>query len=418
MAILKNKYLLISVLVIIIAGATVLVAKKVFTNDDVYTVRSGSFELSLNTKGEIQGKNAVVINMPDVLRKRELRLYQLQLKDLIAEGTEVKKGEWVATLDAATINQRIQSNSQQLAQARAELNDAQIDSTIQLTQLREELEEFSYDLEYKKLELEQSVYESSAYQRKKQAEYDKTVRMMEQKRRDLQLKRLDLKMKIQRIEEKFNRYSEHDRLLKQGLISCRITAPRDGIVMYAKQWNGSKLRVGDNISIWRPAIATLPDMSVLVSETYVQEIDITKIAVGDSALITIDALPGKNYTGTISKIANIGQELAGYDMKVFRVLIDLHEKDPAIKPAMTTDNKIVLQQLDDVVKIPREYLFGPADDHYVLIKKDGKMWKKKVVPGFDNDTEVTIESGLKENDKIYATLPPDAAEIPFYVTSR
>lgn len=418
MAILKNKYVLISVLAVLIAAASVFLVKSVFTNEDVYTVRKGAFELSLNTKGEIQGKNAVVINMPDVLRKRELRLYQLQLKDLIAEGTEVKKGEWVATLDAATINQRIQSNSQELAKARAELNDAQIDSTIQLTKLREELEGFSYDLEYKKLELEQSVYESSAYQRKKQAEYDKTVRMMEQKRRDLQLKRLDLKMKIQRIEEKFNRYSEHDRLLKQGLIACRITAPRDGIVMYAKQWNGSKLRVGDNISIWRPAIATLPDMSVLVSETYVQEIDITKIAVGDSALITIDALPDKTYTGTISKIANIGQELAGYDMKVFRVLIDLHEKDPAIKPAMTTDNQIVLQKMENVVKIPREYLFGPADDHYVLIKKEGKMWKKKVVPGFDNDTEVTIESGLKENDKIYATLPPDAAEIPFYVASR
>jgi len=418
MAILKNKYVIISIVLIVVALVTVVAVKKIFTNENVYTVRSGSFELSLNTKGEIQGKNAVVINMPDVLRKRELRLYQLQLKDLIAEGTEVKKGDWVATLDAATINQQIQSNSQQLAQSRAELNDAQIDSTIQLTKLQEELEEFSYDLEYKKLELEQSVYESSAYQRKKRAEYDQTVRMMEQKRRDLELKRLELKTKIQRIEKKFNEYTEHDRLLKQGLIACRITAPKDGIVMYAKQWNGSKLRVGDNINIWRPAIATLPDMSVLVSETYVQEIDITKIAVGDSAIITIDALPGKTYTGTISKIANIGQELAGFDMKVFRVLIDLHEKDPAIKPAMTTDNKIVLQKLDDVVKIPRECLFGPEGEHYVLIKKDGKIWKKEVVPGFDNDTEITIESGLKENDKIYTSLPADAADIPFYVASR
>lgn len=418
MAILKNKYVIISVLIVVLIIIAVFTTKKIVSTENMYKVRTGPFELSLNTKGEVQGKNAVIINMPDVLRKRELRLYQLQLKDLIEEGTEVKKGEWVATLDAATINQQIQSNSQQLAQARAELNDAQIDSTIQLTQLREELEEFSYDLEYKKLELEQSVYESSAYQRKKQVEYDQTIRMMEQKRRDLQLKRLELKMKIQRIEEKFDRYSEHDRLLKQGLIACRITAPKDGIIMYAKQWNGSKLRVGDNINIWRPAIATLPDMSVLVSETYVQEIDITKIAVGDSALISIDALPDKTYTGTISKIANIGQELSGYDMKVFRVLIDLHEKDPAIKPAMTTDNNIVLQKLEDAIKIPRESLFGSHGKHYVLIKKEGKIWKKAVVPGFENDTEVTIVSGLTENDQIYTLLPPDSSDIPFYVASR
>ncbi len=410
----KNTYTILSVAIIVVVAAGVLIAKIGLKNESVYTVRSGSFELSINTKGEIQGKNAVVINMPDVLRKRELRLYQMQIKDLIAEGSVVKKGDWVATLDAANITQQIQSNGEKLAQSRAELNDAQIDSTIQLTKLREELEEFSYDLEYKKLELEQSKYESSAYQRKKQTEFDQTVRMMEQKRRDLELKRLDLKMKIQRIEVKFNEYTEHDRMLKEGMIACRVVAPKDGIVLYAKRWNGIKLRVGDNIDIWRPAIATLPDMSIPLSETYVQEIDITKVARGDSAVITIDALPGKQYTGVISKIANIGQELPGYDMKVFRVQIDINERDKAIKPAMTTDNKIILQKQDEAIKIPRECLFGTREQQFVLLKKDGKMWKKEVKPGFDNDTEVTIISGLKENDKIYTTLPPDSDNIPYY----
>lgn len=414
MSLLKNKYSIISLIVILVIAAGVLIAEFGFKNESIYTVRSGSFELSINTKGEIQGKNAVVINMPDVLRKRELRIYQMQIKDLIAEGSVVKKGDWVATLDAANITQQIQSNGEKLAQSRAELNDAQIDSTIQLTKLREELEEFSYDLEYKKLELEQSKYESSAYQRKKQAEYNQTLRMMEQKRRDLDLKRLDLKMKIQRVETKFNEYSERDRMLKEGMMACRVMAPKDGIVLYAKRWNGIKLRVGDNVDIWRPAIVTLPDMAIPLSETYVQEIDITKIAPGDSAVITVDALPGKQFTGVISKIANMGQELPGYDMKVFRVLIELNERDKAIKPAMTTDNKIVLQKLDDTIKIPRECLFGTSDQHFVLIKKDGKMWKKEVKPGFDNDTEVTIISGLTANEKIYTSLPPDIDSIPFY----
>ena len=325
MALFKNKIFVAGLILLIVVPLGIFVVKKGFKSENTHTVKYGSFELAINTKGEIQGKNAVVINMPDVLRKRELRIYQLQIKDLIAEGTEVKKGDWVATLDAAAITQQIQQNSQELARARAELNDAQIDSTIQLTKLREELEEFSYDLEYKKLELEQSKYESSAYQRKKQTEYNKTLRMMEQKRRDLELKRLDLKMKIQRIEKSFNHYSEMDSMLKEGMAACRVMAPKNGIVLYAKQWNGVKLRVGDNINIWRPAIATLPDMSVLVSETYVQEIDITKIAVGDTALITIDAIPGKQYSGTISKIANIGQELPNFDMKVFRGAVIQHQ---------------------------------------------------------------------------------------------
>lgn len=414
MKLFKNKYFVIGIILVIAIPVIYFLAGNELKHDDVYTVRSGSFELSINTKGEIQGKNAVVINMPDVLRRRELRIYQLQIKDLVAEGTEVKKGDWVATLDAATITQQIQQNSQELQQAKAEFNDAQIDSTIQLTKLREELEEFSYDLEFKKLELEQSKYESSAYQRKKQTEYNSTLRMMEQKKRDLTLRRLNLKTRIKRVEDRYERYVKKDQMLKEGMMACRVTAPKDGIVLYAKKWNGTKLRVGDNIDLWRPAIATLPDMSVLVSETYVQEIDITKIALGDTAIIKIDALPDEEYRGTISKIANIGQELPNFDMKVFRVLIDLEEKDPKIKPAMTTDNQIIIQKLDNTLKIPREFLFADADTRFVLIKENGKLWKKKVVAGFDNDTEVTIISGLEEKDRIYSTLPPDAENIPFY----
>lgn len=414
MKLLKNKFFIAGVISVIIIGVIVFMSGNGLKSNKTHTVRSGAFELSINTKGEIQGKNAVVINMPDVLRRRELRIYQLQIKDLVAEGTEVKKGDWVATLDAATITQQMQRNSQDLATARAELNDAQIDSTIQLTKLKEELEEFSYDLEYKKLELEQSKYESTAYQRKKQTEYNKTLRMMDQKKRDLELKRIELKTRINRIENRYNRYVRHDQMLKECMAACRVTAPKDGIVLYAKSWNGMKLRVGDNIDIWRPAIVTLPDMSVLVSETYIQEIDITKIAIGDTATIKIDAIPGKEYTGTISKIANIGQDLPNFDMKVFKVLIDLNEKDKKIKPAMTTDNQIIIQKLDNTLKIPREYLFSTADKKYVLVKENGKIWKKEVVAGYDNDAEVTILSGLKENDKIYIEHPAELDSIPFF----
>ena len=174
-------------LVIIIAAVTLTVVAAAITlssgpGENLHKVKSGPFELSLEVKGEIQGKNAIVISLPDELKHNDLRIYQLKIKDMVEEGTAVKAGDWVATLDAAEITQQIQNNQQDLDKRRAELNDAKIDSSIQLTVLREELGEFKYDLEYKKLELEQAQYESPAYQRKKQMEYDQTVRQMEKKR--------------------------------------------------------------------------------------------------------------------------------------------------------------------------------------------------------------------------------------------
>lgn len=409
----KKTIFIITLTVIALTAGAVIIAGISISPSDMYVVKEGPFEKAISVKGEIQGKDAVVINLPDDLRLRDLRIYSLKLKDIVQEGTAVKKGDWVATLDAASINQQIQNNNEDLVKKRAELNDAKIDSTIELTKLREELEEFKYDLEYKKLELEQSKYESPAYQRKKEMEYDKTVRQMEKKRRDYELKRLELKVKTQRIADSYEEYATRDSLLKKAVMACRVTAPKDGMVMYAKLWGGRKIKVGDDISFFNPVIATLPDMSVLVSETYVKEIDITKIQKGDSVEITIDALPGKNYNGTISKIANIGQELPGFDTKVFRVLIDLKENSTEIKPAMTTDNRILLNKMDEVVKIPREAIYADSGKTFVYLWQGGKTWKKEIEAGLENDEEVVIDSGLNANDKILVSEPEDAAEIQF-----
>jgi multidrug efflux pump subunit AcrA (membrane-fusion protein) len=413
MAFVKRKYIWILATLFVLGSVLIVVAKSGLTSANLHTVQSGSFELAINIKGEVQGKNAIVINLPDELKKRELRIHGLKIKDMVQEGTIVKKGEWVATLDAGTINQRIQSNNQELTKYRAELNDAKIDSAIQLTKLREELQEFKYDLEYEELELEQAKYESPAYQRKKQVEFNKIIRQMEKKRRDYELKKIDLKRRTRRTEDRFKRYSRSDSLFKAGLKACRVKAPKDGMVMYAKLWGGRKLRIGDEISPWNPIIATLPDMSVLVSETYVPEIDITKIAVGDSVEINIDALPNKKYSGVISKIANIGQELQGFDSKVFKVLIDMNENGEEIKPSMTTDNKIILKNYAEVIKIPREYLFSANGETFVYLKKDGKIWKRKIVAGLENEEETVITSGLQKKDRIYTLIPEEVENITF-----
>lgn len=409
----KKRTIWVIIALIVFAGISVIVSGLNLTHTDVHVVRNGPFELAINVKGEIQGKDAVVINLPDDLRRRDLRVYSLKLKDIVPEGTNVKKGDWIATLDAATLTQQIQSNNEDLTRRKAELNDAKIDSAIQLTTLREELQEFAYDLEYKELELEQSKYESTAYQRKKQMEYNKTIRQMEKKRRDYELKKLELKVKTKRIEDQYIHHAERDSLLKKGLAACRVTAPRDGMIMYAKLWGGRKIRVGDEISLYNPAIATLPDMSVLVSETFVKEIDITKIDKGDPVHITIDALPGNSFRGTISKIANIGQEIPGFDTKVFSVLIDLEEKNDEIKPAMTTDNRILIRNIPEAIKIPRQGVYTADGQTYVFLKNEGKTWKKRVITGPENEEEIVITSGLTENQEIFLTEPEDAGEIPF-----
>ncbi|MCD6355186.1 MAG: efflux RND transporter periplasmic adaptor subunit [Prolixibacteraceae bacterium] len=399
---------------IVVLFVVALIGKEELSVSKYYRVKKNNFELNITSKGEIQGKNDLLITLPDIFKRRELRIYELKLKDIVDEGTQVTKGQWVATLDNAAISQKIQSNRDDMERRLAELNDAKIDTTIQLTKLREELEEFNYDLQYKALDLEQAKYESPAYQRKTQVDYNKTVRQMIKKQRDYELKKIELKVKTRRIENHYIEYYKKDSLLKRAMMATRITAPQDGMVMYAKLWGGRKIKAGDNINIWDATIATLPDMSVPVSETFIKEIDINKIALGDSVYMAIDALPNKIFTGFVSKIANIGQELPGFDSKVFRVLIELNKTTAKLKPAMTTNNTIVVANFKDVISIPRQYIFTQNGKNFVYLKKNGHLWKKEVTSGADNEKSVLIKDGLNENDEILITQPKETDKIPFY----
>lgn len=391
--------------VAVIAGAIVAAIVSV-PGENLHKVKRGDFTLAIEVKGEIQGKNAIVIGMPDELAHRDMPIRQFEIKEMVEEGTEVNTGDWVATLDAAEISQQIERNSQDLERATAELNDAKIDSSITLTNLREELGEFVFDLEYKKIELEQAQFESPAYQRRKKVEYDQTVRLMDKKHRDYELRKLNLKRRISWFENRYDRFFKRDSLLKVALNAVQVTAPKEGTVMYARLWNGRKLRVGDRVSMWMPTIATLPDLSQPVSEAYIPEIDITKISLGDSAEITIDALPKDKFKGVVSDIANIGQELSGFDMRVFRITIDFKTDGKEIKPSMTSSNKIIVSRFPDVIKIPRNFLQKQNGESFVYLKESGKIWKKRVTPGLENDEEVIIESGLSPGDKILASPPP------------
>lgn len=413
MALKKKSIFIIGILTIITFIFAIWGGTKVL-DSKVYIVEKTMFESTISSKGEIQGKSSVTITIPDDFKNRELHVHDLQIKDLIQEGKLVKKGDWVATLDIVNITQQIQDNNNAIEQDLANFEDAKIDSTIELNNFREEIKEFNYDLEYKALELEQAKFESLAYQRKAKVAYNKIIRQMDAKLRNYERKKMELKVRVKRSEDRYNYRLLRDSLLKKAIINATIVAPQDGMIMYAKVRGGRKIRVGDQISPWNPTIATLPDMSVLVTVTYIEEIDITKIAIGDIVTVTIDALPENKLKGFVSEIANIGQELTGFESKVFEVIIQLNQTNLELKPAMTTNNSIVINNVNDVLTIPRECLFSDNGEAFVYLKHNGKIWKKKVVPGLENDEQIVINAGLNVKDKVFTSIPKNAEAIPFF----
>ncbi|MGI9542112.1 MAG: efflux RND transporter periplasmic adaptor subunit, partial [Cyclobacteriaceae bacterium] len=204
--------------------------------------------------------------------------------------------------------------------------------------------------------------------------------------------------------------NEYDFLqkLSQGF---SIMAPEPGMVIYHRDWNGNRIKAGSMIQTWDPTVATLPDLTTMVSKTYVNEVDIRKVEMGQKVQLGLDAFPDKKLTGSVISVANMGEQKPNSDSKVFEVSIQVNESDSTLRPAMTTSNTIIADVLPDVVYVPLECLHSQGDSLSYVIKKSGIGFsKQQVVIGATNSNEAVIIDGVGENDRLYLSLPNGAAD--------
>jgi hypothetical protein len=192
-----------------------------------------------------------------------------------------------------------------------------------------------------------------------------------------------------------------------------IYAPENGMVIYRKD-RGRKIKKASSISARNPIVATLPDLTKMISICYVNEVDIRMIKLGQEVRVGIDAFPSKNLTGTIRKIANVGEALPTGDAKVFEVEVEIKETDMDLKPGMTTSNEIIIRRDESVLSLPLECLHSFGDSVSFVYTKSGlRTVKKEIVTGQTNSNKIVVKSGLNVGDQVLLNIPSNADNLPF-----
>ncbi|MFT3740103.1 MAG: efflux RND transporter periplasmic adaptor subunit [Breznakibacter sp.] len=373
---------------------------------------SGTFETTVISVGEVQAVKSLDILVPDALSQREIRVQWLKITDMAAEGTMVRKGDYVATLDPADVDSELKRANENSDQLRNSWEEARLDSSLKLSTSRADIRNASDDLIDKKLKVEQSVFESKAYQRQAQIELERTERQVEQKKRNHQKQQRRLELGIERINNDIKQAEKRRQLLLDLQEGLKVKAPADGMLLYAKSWSGSKIRVGDEVGRFMPLIATLPDLSELVSEAFVQEVDIKHIKLGQKVRMTIDAFPEEKFTGKVTAVANIGQKMPGKEMNGFKVTIAIDPTTAKILPGMTTNNNIVTGIWENSLMVPRPAVFGSDSLQYVYVQHAFNVIKQKVNTSGENETYFRISNGLQKGNKVLLVEPHDGPSMP------
>jgi hypothetical protein len=190
-----------------------------------------------------------------------------------------------------------------------------------------------------------------------------------------------------------------------------VRAPSSGMVIYVREWNGRKKGAGAQINPWEPAVATLPDLSKMESITYVNEIDVRKVATGQPVRITLDADPDRTLEGTVLAVANVGEQRPNSDAKVFEVKINVTAPDTTLRPGMTTGNIIQTASIPDALFVPLEAVVTDEAVPYVFVRRGGRVIRQEITTGAMNDTHVVVSAGLESGESVLLVPPADAAKL-------
>jgi RND family efflux transporter MFP subunit len=412
MKLLKNRWFIVITAVVLLGGSSAwLMARESGPVDTalVARVKRGEFKVMVTTAGELRAKKFVQITGP--ANAQAAQQFNMKIASIVPEGTVVKQGDVVAELDRQTIAARINDVNIALQKANAVYEQASLDSTLNLSKAREDMKTMELGLEERRLAKEQAAYEAPTVKRQAEIEYEKAERALAQAKMDYVTKTSQAQAKMREVGADKDRQTNMMKIAQEVMEGFTVRAPAPGMVIYMKDWNGKKRGVGGQVNPWDGAVvATLPDLTVMESQTYVNEIDIRKLSVGQSVIISLDSDPTKKFPGKVTEVANVGEQRPNSDAKVFEVKVELTMADTTLRPGMTTSNAIETLKLPGALFVPIEAI--STDSGLTVVYKragGGRVIKQEVETGTMSDDEVTILRGLEEDDRVLLAPPPDHA---------
>jgi multidrug efflux pump subunit AcrA (membrane-fusion protein) len=401
---------LAAVALVVVPGAWLLASDPATAEPElVGTVERGDFVVTVTTSGELRAQKFVEITAPPDARLAEA--YQMKILSIVPEGTTVKEGDVVAELDRSTLASKIQEFTLALQKAEAVYEQAMLDSTLNLSKAREDMRSMELALEEKKIARDQAKYEAPSVQRQAEIDLERAQRALAQAKLDYKTKTEQAQAKMREVGADLERQRGKLTVVQQVMQQFTIRAPAPGMVIYVKEWNGKKRTTGSQVSAWDPGVATLPDLTEMESITYVNEIDVRKIAVGQPATITLDSDPDKKLVGRVTAVANMGEQRPNTDAKVFEVKLAIVGADTTLRPGMTTGNAIETLRISNALFTSLEAINSENGVPHVFRQSGGSIVKQEVETGAANDDQVVILRGIEEGDRVLLVPPANAAEL-------
>ena len=203
--------------------------------------------------------------------------------------------------------------------------------------------------------------------------------------------------------------------LKRMLDKIKIYATVDGMVVYATtgdgRYNREPLIEGSTVRE-RQDLIFLPTTSSVMAEVKIHESSLDKLTLDQPVRVTVDALPGKTFTGRVAKIAPLPDSSSMWmnpDLKVYNTAIYLDAGDDSLRTGMSCRAEIIVDYYPDAVYVPVHSVVRVGREPTVFVADPSGPKPRQVKLGLDNNSMVRILEGLEAGEKVLLAPPLSAA---------
>jgi HlyD family secretion protein len=327
----KKKWLIgIGLVVVLAAVAIANLSLKRPTGVTVNTekIETRDLEAIVSASGKVQAKSSVNISAETMGKVVALN---------VREGDVVKQGQTLLQIDARNLETQVQNREASLASAK-----------LQLDQTRAQIENAKVALKEAEdtLRRQEQMFKSGLLPRET---YDRVVNDVSRQRTNLLMAQQSMSTQEQRIKQEEANLSSAN----YDLNKLRVVSPIDGIVTRRNVEVGETAVVG-TMNNAGTVLLTIADLSVIETEIEVDETDIPFIQIGQSAKITIDALPDQTFPGRVTEVGNSPIQVTAGQQRAtnFKVVVTIDGQVPNVRPGFTCTAVITTATRQKVVAVP------------------------------------------------------------------
>lgn len=353
----------------------------------------------------------------------ELRQTSLPQTIILAQADLVNAQKALEDLTSSAETAQIQA-LQAISNAAQAVRDAQyrLDNYIMPAELQNMSIMEALDAMQKKLDAARQAFEPVKYLSSNDPRREDLKEALDQAQADYNaaVKRLDYEYALQVAQSNLQKARQDYEKWKDGpnpddvaaveariaaaqaaLSQAWIEAPFDGVITLVET------QPGDQVSPGTPAFR-LDDLSSLLVDLPVSEVDINQIQLGQDVMLTFDAIRGKEYRGVVSQVDRVGSEVQG--SIEFKVTVELTNPDEDVKPGMTAAVNIIVNEYADVLLVPNRAVRFRDGKQVVYILKDNQVVPVTIEIGASSDTSSQVIGGELQIGDLIVLNPPTVFE--------